>query len=133
MNTFLTVSNPFSDRLNEGGPMMYFVLICLLLALVFMAIAFFQRPSQPEKASKMIKLSIESSLLALVMGCLGSVVGIIQLFDMVEALGNVSPELFSGGLKVSLLTITFGLFSFAIGRLGILIYKWTSKAESSPE
>ena len=45
----------------------------------------------------------------------------------VEALGNVDPYIFSAKLKISMLTITFGLFSFTFARIGILIYKWSSK------
>jgi len=79
----------------------------------------------------MISLASDASLLALVIGCLGSVLGLIQLFDVGEALGDVRPDLFSAGLKVSLLTITFGLLSFVIGRLGILIYKWSVQISTS--
>lgn len=118
----------FVGLLNEGGPVMYLILICFLLSLFFIVKAFVSK-SNYSHSQKMISLAIDASLLALVVGCFGSVLGIIQLFDMVEAIGDVSPELFSGGLKVALLTITFGLFSFVIGRIGILIFKWTLKSE----
>ena len=121
----LTISL-IANRLAEGGPMMYLILIAFLMSLVFIVLAFVKRKSNTDQSLKMMKLSTEASLLALVLGCLGSVVGIVQLFDMVEAVGNVSPSMFSGGLKVSLLTITFGLFSFTVGRVAILAYKWSS-------
>ncbi|RNC87050.1 MAG: hypothetical protein ED556_06400 [Winogradskyella sp.] len=127
MKNLTLVSNPFADRLAEGGPMMYVILIAFILSLVFIVMAFVKRKSNTEQSLKMMNLSAEASILSLVLGCLGSVAGIIQLFDMVEALGNVSPELFSGGLKVSLLTIIFGLFSFTVARIAILAYKWSSK------
>lgn len=129
MNTQLMIRNPFADRLYEGGPMMYVILICFLLALGFIGFAFYKRKTNTRLAAKMIKLACESSLLALVIGCLGSIIGVIQIFDFVESVGNVAPDLFSGGLKVSLLTITFGLFSFVIARIGVLIYNWTQKIE----
>lgn len=111
-------------RLEEGGPGMYIILIALLLSLFFIVMAFVKRNKNELESKKMIGLASESSMVALVVGCLASVMGIIQLFDMVEAVGNVSPELFSGGLKVSLLNITFGLFSFTVARIGVLAYKW---------
>jgi glucan phosphoethanolaminetransferase (alkaline phosphatase superfamily) len=113
------------NRLQEGGPAMYIILLAFLASLIFIVIAFVKRRKDSLVAQKMISLAAECSLIALVVGCLASVVGIIQLFDMVEVLGDVSPALFSGGLKVSLLTITFGLFSFTVARIGILIYKWS--------
>ena len=125
-NNFLLVG-----RLQEGGPMMYLILIAFLLSIFFVIMAFVRRGKNEVQSKKMIGLASESSMVALVMGCLASVIGIIQLFDMVEALGNVSPALFSGGLKVSLLTITFGLFSFTVARIGILAYKWSDKPQAT--
>lgn len=121
------ITNQFSDRMSEGGPAMYIILIAFLLSLFFIVMAFIKRNKNNALAQKMIGLAVESSLIALVIGCLASVMGIIQLFDMVEALGDVSPSLFSGGLKVALLTITFGLFSFVVARIGVLAYKWSLK------
>lgn len=121
----------FASRMNEGGPAMYIILVAFLLSLIFVVIAFLKRDKDSVMAKKMIGLATESSLIALVVGCLASVMGIIQLFDMVEALGDVNPALFSGGLKVSLLTITFGLFSFAVARIGVLIYKWSLKSNEA--
>ena len=115
------------NRLQEGGPAMYIILLVFLLSLIFVVIAFVKRKKDSLVAQKMISLAAECSLIALVVGCLASVVGIIQLFDMVESLGDVNPALFSGGLKVSLLTITFGLFSFTVARISILTYKWSLK------
>lgn len=120
----------FVSLLNEGGTFMYFILIAFLLSLFFIINAFLKKNSDIVKSKKMLDLAVDASLLALVIGCFGSVLGLVQLFDLVEAVGNVKPDLFAAGLKVSLLTITFGLFSFVIGRLGILIYKWTLKADS---
>jgi len=44
-------------------------------------------------------------------------------------MGSPDPAIFAGGLKVSLLTATFGLFSFVIARIGILILRWLNKAD----
>jgi hypothetical protein len=45
-------------------------------------------------------------------------------------MGNPDPSVFAGGLKVSLLTATFGLFSFVIARIGILILRWGLNADT---
>ncbi|WP_411766946.1 hypothetical protein [Winogradskyella sp. A3E31] len=128
ISTIIT-TNQFADRMNEGGTFMYFILIAFLLSLFFIVMAFVKRNANQVTAKKYIGLAAEASILALVLGCLASIVGIIELFDMVEAIGETRPDLFSARLKVSLLTITFGLFSFTLARLGILIYKWTLKSE----
>ncbi|MDG5491786.1 hypothetical protein [Psychroserpens sp. SPM9] len=115
--------------LSDGGPLMYVILILLLLSLFFIVKAFLTMNKSRVQSKKMIGLANETSILSLVVGCFGSVFSLISLFDMVEAIGETRPDLFSAGLKVALLTITFGLFSFVIARIGILAYKWTLKPE----
>ncbi|WP_432410651.1 MotA/TolQ/ExbB proton channel family protein [Rasiella sp. SM2506] len=115
--------------LNQGGPVMYIILALLLLSIFFTVKAFLSKSKDETHSKKMIGLVVDTSLLSLVIGCLGSLLGIIDLFDMVEALGETRPDLFSARLKESLLTITFGLLAFVLGRLGILVYKWSLKSE----
>ena len=43
------------------------------------------------------------------LGFLGTVVGMIQAFDRIEAVGDISPTVVAGGIKVALLTTVFGL------------------------
>jgi len=114
--------------LNQGGPVMYIILVLLVLSLFFIVKAFLSKNTDETHSKKMIGLAIDSSLLSLVIGCLGALLGITKLFNMVQALGETRPDLFSAGLQASLLTITFGLLSFIIGRLGILVYKWSIKS-----
>ena len=43
------------------------------------------------------------------LGFMGTVVGMIQAFDAIEAAGDISPSLVAGGIKVALLTTVAGL------------------------
>ncbi len=47
--------------------------------------------------------------LAPMLGFLGTVIGMIQAFDRIEAVGDLSPSVVAGGIKVALLTTVFGL------------------------
>jgi biopolymer transport protein ExbB len=47
--------------------------------------------------------------LAPMLGFLGTVVGMIQAFDKIQAAGDISPTVVAGGIKVALLTTVFGL------------------------
>ena len=124
----LVVSNPLTDRFNEGGPFfMSLILICLLLSIFLLVRGFLSLKKDVLLSKKMLSLTIDSSLLGLVLGFLGSVIGLITAFDTVEALGNPDPSVFAGGLKVSLLTATFGLFSFVVSRIGILALRAMQK------
>ena len=118
------------DRFNEGGPLfMSMILICLVLSVFFIVMSFINLKKNEQLSKKYIRLTTDSSLLGLVLGFLGSVIGLIMAFDSVEAMGSPEPALFAGGLKVSLLTATFGLISFIIARIGILMLRWLNKAD----
>ena len=45
------------------------------------------------------------------LGFLGTVVGLVQSFDSIQAAGDISPALVAGGMKVALLTTLLGLIA----------------------
>lgn len=120
----LAVIDPFS----EGGPiMMSLITICLIISIVFLIKGFSSLKSNFIQSKKMVKLAADSSLLGLVLGFLASILGLITAFDSVQAMGNADPAVFAGGLKVSLLTASYGLLTFIIVRIGILVLKGLQK------
>ena len=130
ISKFLLAPVQFSDRFNEGGPFfMSLILICLLLSIYFVVRGFQTFRKNLPLSKKMLHLAEDSSLLGLVIGFFASVIGLITAFDSIEALGNPDPAIFAGGLKVSLLTATFGLFTFVIIRIDILILRWLQAAD----
>jgi len=48
------------------------------------------------------------------LGFLGTVIGMVQAFDAIEAAGDISPTIVAGGIKVALLTTVFGLITAII-------------------
>ncbi|MEX0680162.1 MAG: MotA/TolQ/ExbB proton channel family protein [Balneolales bacterium] len=52
------------------------------------------------------------------LGFTGTVIGMIQAFDAIEAAGDISPSLVAGGIKVALLTTAAGLISGIILQVG---------------
>ncbi|MGJ5641736.1 MotA/TolQ/ExbB proton channel family protein [Formosa sp. S-31] len=61
---------------------------------------------QLEKNVSWISLFIA---LAPMLGFMGTVIGMIEAFDKIEAAGDMQPSLVAGGIKVALLTTVFGL------------------------
>lgn len=55
--------------------------------------------------------------LAPMLGFMGTVIGMIQAFDAIEAAGDISPSLVAGGIKVALLTTVGGLIVAVILQL----------------
>ncbi|WP_405297002.1 MotA/TolQ/ExbB proton channel family protein [Algibacter sp. Ld11] len=123
LSTFL-VSNVFVDRFMEGGPLfMSLILICFLLALFFIIRAFLCLKKDALQSIKMTKLASEISLLGLVFGFLGSIIGLITAFDVIESMGSISSGMLAAGLKISFLTTVFGTITFILIRIGIIILK----------
>ena len=51
------------------------------------------------------------------LGFMGTVVGMIQAFDQIQAMGDISPTVVAGGIKVALLTTLMGLIAAVILQL----------------
>ncbi|MGV6831040.1 MAG: MotA/TolQ/ExbB proton channel family protein [bacterium] len=123
-NTHFLAANLF----NDGGTVnMSLILITMIIAIVFLIVGFINLKKDTSKVTKMLKLANDATLLSLALGFLFSVVGLIGAFDSIEAVGEAAPAVFAGGLKISLLTATFGLFQFVVVRLGILLLKGMQK------
>jgi membrane-associated HD superfamily phosphohydrolase len=128
----MTLSIFLSNLFTEGGTlMMSLILICLAISILFLFKGFTTSKTKVAQSIKMRKMAAESSLLGLVIGFFASILGLISAFDTIEAMGNPNPSLFAAGLKISLLTATFGLFSFIIARIGILILRGIQSSDSN--
>jgi len=65
-------------------------------------------------------------------GFMGTVIGMIEAFDKIEAAGDMQPSLVAGGIKVALLTTVFGLivaiilqvfYNFIIAKIDSIVNK----------
>lgn len=77
--------------------------------------------------------------LAPMLGFMGTVIGMIEAFDAIEAKGDISPSLVAGGIKVALLTTVFGLivamilqvfYNYIISKIDNLVNKMTDASVS---
>jgi biopolymer transport protein ExbB len=48
---------------------------------------------------------------------MGTVVGMIEAFDQIQAAGDISPTVVAGGIKVALLTTLMGLIAAVVLQL----------------
>ena len=58
---------------------------------------------------------------------MGAFIGLVSAFDVLEASGAAEPSIIAGGLKVALLSPLFGLFTFSVSKLSILILRIIQK------
>ncbi len=115
----------FFQKLNEGGPFfMYPILFVLILIIILTIKGIVNRKGNN---SKTISLISSFGLFIVAWGILGQTIGLITAFDAIESAGDISMSVMAGGLKVSLLTTLFGLVTFIISRIGIIILTWMQK------
>jgi len=80
-----------------------------------------------EISKKMLKHISDSGTLGLALGVMGAFIGLITAFDVLEATGEADPSIIAGGLKIALLSPLFGLFTFSVSKLAILILRIIQK------
>ena len=68
--------------------------------------------------------------LALTWEYLGRTFGLIMAFDNIAAAREIAPHHMAGGLKMALLGPLFGITTFLLARLGILLLQLKSRKES---
>jgi len=110
------------NRFLEGGALfMSLILICLLTSIFFTVKSLMNLKKSVEISKKMIKHINDSGSLGLGLGVMGSFIGLITAFDAIEATGGAEPSILAGGLKVALLSTLFGLFTYSISKLSVLV------------
>ena len=88
------------DYFYMGGPLFMGMLTLIFIALVVAAVL-----------KKDVK---EIGLLALTLGILGQLIGLMGAFEGIEAMGGVSQSILVGGLKVSSITSIYGLLIYIV-------------------
>ena len=106
------------EILKDGGILIsYTILICLIII-----IALFIKGLISNANTKKIKTLISSiAWFAVAWGFLGRTLGLIHAFDTIQASGELTPRMVSGGLKMALVGPLVGVIVFLIARLGIII------------
>lgn len=108
----------------DGG---LFFTIPIFILLIIMIGLWIKANRSEKEIEKAISLIIQISWFALAWGYLGRTLGLIDGFDGVAEAGTWATNLFVDGLKQALIAPVFGLVSFLIARLGIVILKLKQK------
>ena len=110
--------------LTEGGALfMYTILIVLICIVILLAFSF----AQKSDISKNITVINALAAFVVAWGFTGQIIGLMSAFEAIEMLGDISPMLVAGGLRISFYSPLFGLFTFLIAKLGLAILHWVKK------
>ncbi len=116
------------NRFMEGGALfMSLILVCLLISIYFIIKSLLNIKSNIAISKNMLKHINDSGTLGLALGIMSAFLGLIAAFDSLEASGQAEPAILAGGLKVALLSPLFGLFTFSVSKLAILILRIIQK------
>jgi len=100
----------------EGGPIFMVPLLLLLIAIIVLFVKGLKDNS--EKTRNLLK---ELSLFSFVFGVLGFIIGLLGALEELAISSDIAPQVLAGGFKVGLLSPTFGLVIFLIGKLFSII------------
>lgn len=107
--------------INAGGPFMWPLLIIALVLIglsIKKTIDLFQRTDQrAEDLKKGLPVILQLGLFCFFWGVLAQAVGLYQMLSAIEAVGDVSPALLMGGLKVSMIAPIFGLIILVVSMI----------------
>jgi biopolymer transport protein ExbB/TolQ len=106
----------------DGGPVFMVPLLLLLLVIVFLFVKGLK--NNTEKNQKLIN---SLALFSFVFGVLGFVIGLLGALEDISNTTDVAPQVLAGGLKIGLLSPTFGMVIFLLGKMFTIILTWMKK------
>ncbi len=113
-----------------GGPL--FMGIISLIGVAMLAVAAYNglqvlKSQTTDATYRKIRYVREIGLFALVVGMLGTLIGLYSAFVYIEQEGGVSSGMMAGGLKVAMITTLYGMVIFIISYLIWLGLSWKLK------
>lgn len=100
----------------DGGPIFMVPLLALLIVIIILFAKGLK--NNTEKTHKLIN---SLALFSFVFGVLGFVIGMLGALDDISHANNIAPQVLAGGFKIGLLSPTFGMVIFLIGKLFSII------------
>lgn len=119
--------NQMAKLFYEGGPLFMGILTLVFFALVIQTVKTFIQSNQKVRFDKNCSLIRGIGLFGLIFGILGQLIGLYEAFDAIQQIGDISPALVAGGLKISLITTLYGFVIFLIAQLIWLVFQYTKK------
>ena len=99
------------DLFFQGGVITMSLLTLLLVSVVITSF-------------KKNELTKSLGLLAFIVGLLSAILGLYSAFSVIEQVGNVAPTILSGGIKIALINLIYGLIIYVISIVLDIKGKW---------
>jgi hypothetical protein len=120
-----------------GGPLFMGILTVLLVILLAVTVYFVMLIGSGKAAGKInfphrLGYIKAIGLFIFITGILGQLVGLVEAFKAIEQVGDISPSIMAGGLKVSMITTLYGMLIYLISILiWFVLDLWYHKSVNS--
>ena len=117
-----------------GGSLFMSILTILLVIVVAVSVYFvvtITSGKAKEKANFRHQLKYVKSigLFTMITGILGQLIGLMDAFGAIEEMGDISPAIMAGGLKISMITTLTGIVIYLISiAIWFLLDLWYQKS-----
>jgi biopolymer transport protein ExbB/TolQ len=117
-----------------GGSLFMSILTILLVIVVAVSVYFvvtITSGKAKEKANFRHQLKYVKSigLFTMITGILGQLIGLMDAFGAIEEMGDISPAIMAGGLKISMITTLTGIIIYLISIIiWFLLDLWHQKS-----
>ena len=120
-------------HLFEGGPTFMVPIFIMWLAVIIMAIRLIVQLNKGEKPrpkmSKQNEVILFIGSFAFLFGVLGQVIGLFEAFEVIQEIGEISPSLIAGALKVSSIAPIYGMLLFLVSSVFWFIFRYKLKTK----
>lgn len=106
-----------------GGPYMHLITIFGILALVVAVWKIYEIVTKKKSSTKLLDLIRMSGSLALAIGFMSQIIGIVQALEAIKAAADISPQIVMGGAIVSFYAPIWGFIVFIFSMLLYYILK----------
>lgn len=119
----------------EGGFLFMAILTGILIIMVVWAIYHFlpvlsKNVSDPQQTRAKLKHIKTIGSFALIFGIFSQLLGLYQMFGVIEEIGSVAPKLIMGGIKVSMITTFYGVIIFMLSLVIWLVFDYIATKKS---
>lgn len=96
----------------------------VLVLTIVMAISYFKTKSNNKKLRE---LTLFLGSLAFFWGIFGQIMGLLDVMGAIAVAGPVAPNVLAGGIRVSMLTTTYGFALFIVSFIVWFAARWLSR------
>lgn len=115
------------------------ILTVLLVILLAIAVYFVITIATGKAASRknfghQLSYIKSAGLFIMITGILGQLIGLLQAFNAIEAVNDISPSILAGGLKISMITTLYGILIYLLSiLLWFLLDIWHQRSAADQE